>query len=103
MARCRYCVNQRFGGMYRLHLRGRKQEETDRSVAPAHAGLLAIRSPETSVNTISTRRHIPYLLQEEKCSENFSVYMLCYSFHMGLIILGVPGGMCQTSGGCSLC
>jgi hypothetical protein len=24
---CRYCVNRRFGGTYRLHLQGRRQEE----------------------------------------------------------------------------
>jgi hypothetical protein len=46
-------------------------EEQTRSVAPAHAGSLAdfflsstlkmeaIHSSETSVNTISTRRHVP--------------------------------------------
>jgi hypothetical protein len=27
MAPCRNCVNRRFGGRYRLHLQGRKQEE----------------------------------------------------------------------------
>jgi hypothetical protein len=75
VAPCRNCVNRRFGGKYRLHLQGRKQEParagaTDTSVAPALAGSLAdfflsstlkmeaILSSETSVNTISKRRHI---------------------------------------------
>jgi hypothetical protein len=46
VAPCRYCVNRRFGGTYRLHLQGRK-----------------IREQETGMSshllTISTRRHIP--------------------------------------------
>jgi hypothetical protein len=85
VAPCRYCVNRRFEGTYRLHLQGiripqaRNQREqvaadwvTSRKLSlqpPAHAGssladfftlkMEAIRSSETSVNTISTRRHIP--------------------------------------------
>jgi hypothetical protein len=59
-------VNRRFGGMYHLHLQGRKSASQE---PPAHAGpsladfstlkMEAIRSSETSVHTISTRRHIP--------------------------------------------
>jgi hypothetical protein len=62
-------LSRRFGGTYRLHLKGRKIRE--RSLQPpAHAGssladfstlkMEAIRSSETSVkSTSSTRRHIP--------------------------------------------
>jgi hypothetical protein len=65
MAPCRYFVKRRFGGTYHLHL-------TVWLSAPAHARsslavvlffsnlkMEAIRSSETSVNTMSTRRHIP--------------------------------------------
>jgi hypothetical protein len=44
VAPCKSCVNRRFGGTYRLHLRVEKS---------------AIRSSETSVDTRSTRCHIP--------------------------------------------
>jgi hypothetical protein len=75
---CRNCVKRRFGGTYRLHFQGRRQEEIrelclldwTQSVAPAllvHSlisssftlKMEAIRSSETLVNRISTRRHIP--------------------------------------------
>jgi hypothetical protein len=83
VAQCRYCVNRRFGGMYLHHLQGRRKKKIrargpsvcrDISLlAPAHAGssladfllfsstlkMEAIRSSEASVNTKSTRRHIP--------------------------------------------
>jgi hypothetical protein len=62
VAPCRYCVNRRFGGTYRLHLQGSLH-------SPAHAGssladfstlkMEAIRISETSVYTICTLRHIP--------------------------------------------
>jgi hypothetical protein len=63
---CRSCMNRRFGGMYHLHLHGRKI----RDLPPlAHSGssladfsvlkMEAIRSSETSVHKIYTRRHIP--------------------------------------------
>jgi hypothetical protein len=65
VALCRSCVNRRFGGMYRLHLQGRKIREQ----VAAHTGSLltdfstlkmeVIRSSKTSVHTRSTRRHIP--------------------------------------------
>jgi hypothetical protein len=45
VAPCRYFVNRRFGETYRLHLQGIRNPR-------------AIRSSETSVNKISTRRHI---------------------------------------------
>jgi hypothetical protein len=80
------CVNRRFGGTYCLHLQGRKSasgepawaggcrlsaswKQPDSLQPPAHAGsslvdfstlkMEAIRYSETSVHTISTRRHIP--------------------------------------------
>jgi hypothetical protein len=76
VAPCRSCVNRRFGGMYRLHLQGKKIRERGTSVkrcslqtTSVHAGssladfstlmMEEIHSSETSVYTISTRRHIP--------------------------------------------
>jgi hypothetical protein len=70
VAPCKSCVNRRFGGTYRLNLQGRKIRERGGSLQPpVHAGssladfsilkIEAIRSPETSVHTRSTRRHIP--------------------------------------------
>jgi hypothetical protein len=60
---CRSCLNRRFGGTYRLHLQSRKIRRA------AHVGssladfstlkMEAIHSSETSVQTRSTRRHIP--------------------------------------------
>jgi hypothetical protein len=42
VAPCRSCINQRFGGMYRLYLQGRKIPERVTSVSswlkPVHAG-----------------------------------------------------------------
>jgi hypothetical protein len=68
VAPCTSCVNRRFGGTYRLHLQGRKIRENSLQ-PPADAGssiadfsalkMEAIRSSETSVHTICTRRHIP--------------------------------------------
>jgi hypothetical protein len=65
VASCRSCVNERFGGMYRLHLHGRKNRELQ---SPAYAGpsltdfstlkIEAIHSSETSVHTRSTQLHI---------------------------------------------
>jgi hypothetical protein len=65
---CRYFVNRRFGGTYRLHLQGRRnprainQRErvaTRSSWISSTLKMEAIRSSETSVNEIPTRRHIP--------------------------------------------
>jgi hypothetical protein len=63
---CRSCVNRRLGGMYRLHLQGRKIGERGTSVSKwlqladfCTLKMEAIRSFETSVHTRSTRRHIP--------------------------------------------
>jgi hypothetical protein len=63
VALCRYCVNRRFEGTYRLHL------QTADWQPPVHAGssladfstlkMESIRSSRTSVYTISTRPHIP--------------------------------------------
>jgi hypothetical protein len=46
VAPCIYFVKRHSGGMYRLHLQGIRNQE-------------AIRSSETSVNKIYSRRHIP--------------------------------------------
>jgi hypothetical protein len=65
VAQCRYCVNRRFGGTESLHLEGRDKDATCSPWFLARGLLLntlkteAIRSSETSVYTISTRRHIP--------------------------------------------
>jgi hypothetical protein len=37
VALCRNCVNRRFGGMYRLHLQGRRQEEIHERTSRAGA------------------------------------------------------------------
>jgi hypothetical protein len=61
VAPCRFCVNRRFRGKYRLHLQGRKIREGKTSVSmwlqTAVLFLItlkaeAIRSSETSVHTI---------------------------------------------------
>jgi hypothetical protein len=59
VAPIRYCVNRRFGGMYRLHLQNIKIREQGTSVSRWLQLMEAIYSSETSVYTISTRRHIP--------------------------------------------
>jgi hypothetical protein len=38
VAPCRYCVDLRFGGMYRLHLQGRRKKKKTVSEEPARAG-----------------------------------------------------------------
>jgi hypothetical protein len=75
-ASCRSYVNRRSGGMYHLHLQGRKIRQRGTSVdwwlilkLPAHVGfsfasfsnlqMEAIYSSEASVHTRSTRHHIP--------------------------------------------
>jgi hypothetical protein len=71
VAPCRYCVNQRFGETYRLHLQDRKPVSDE----PTRAGgcslqtssladfstlkIEAIGSSEKWVHTRSTRRNIP--------------------------------------------
>jgi hypothetical protein len=80
VAPCRYFVNRRFGGKYRLHFQGmrnplamnqREQVAVDnysysylltvvrRSWISYILKMEAIRSSETSVNKISAWRHIP--------------------------------------------
>jgi Ca2+/Na+ antiporter len=72
VAPCRYCVNRRFGGTYRLHLHGRREKNprarnqreqmlivSTYSLFSSTLKMEAISSSEISVNTISTRRHIP--------------------------------------------
>jgi hypothetical protein len=75
VAPCRSFVNRRFGGIYRLHLQGRKIRERGTNVSrcslqpPAHAGssladfytlkMRPILSSETSVYKKSARHHIP--------------------------------------------
>jgi hypothetical protein len=64
VAPCRSCVNQPFGGKYRLHFQGIKISERGTRVSRRFADFYtlkmeAIRSSESSVNTRSTRRHIP--------------------------------------------
>jgi hypothetical protein len=71
VAPCRFSVNRRFGGTYRLHLQGTKIRERGTSVSMWLLTLVlrsrissstpkteAIRSSETLVYTKSTRRHI---------------------------------------------
>jgi hypothetical protein len=63
VAPCRYCVNLRFGGTYRLHFQGIKYSHLftlfPRSQISYTLKMEAIRSSETSDNKISARRHIP--------------------------------------------
>jgi hypothetical protein len=74
VAPCRFCVNQHFGGMYRLHLQGRKINERGISMSRwqrtesvsrwflmdfSIPKMEAIRYSETSVHTRYTRHHIP--------------------------------------------
>jgi hypothetical protein len=61
-APCRSCVNRRFGGTYLLHIRSRRNPLLTlihRSWISSTPNMEAIRSSETSVNKIPTRRHIP--------------------------------------------
>jgi hypothetical protein len=92
VAPCRACeLNQRFGGRYRLHLRGRKIRERGTSVSRwqprAQAGssladfstlkMEAKRFSETSVQfTRSTRRDIP----EDGILHNFKIIQILLSF-----------------------
>jgi hypothetical protein len=68
---CRYWVNRSLGGTYRLHLQGRRKKKIrERGTSVIRCWqtnfllfstlkMKAIRSSETSVNTLSTLRHIP--------------------------------------------
>jgi hypothetical protein len=59
---CRSCVNRRFSGTCFLHLLARAHAGSSLSDILLFSPTLkmeAIRSSETSVNTISTRHHIP--------------------------------------------
>jgi hypothetical protein len=70
LAPCRYYVNRRFIGTYRLHLQGRRQEQIrerssfSRCNSPLVSTLKmeAIRSSETSVNTKPNGAHPRKLL-----------------------------------------
>jgi hypothetical protein len=99
VAPCRYFVNRRFGGTYRLHLQGRRNPRVmnqreqlavdwvtvrytlltlvHRSWISSTLETEAIRSSETSVNKIPTRRHIPKdgILQQIFL---FSANILCH-------------------------
>jgi bisphosphoglycerate-dependent phosphoglycerate mutase len=97
VAPCRYYVNRRFGGTYRVHLQGRSNSGAlnqleqiavysylltlvYRSWIASTLKVEAIRSSETSVNKIPTRRHIPEdgILQ----GQNYSVELLVMSRYM---------------------
>jgi hypothetical protein len=92
---CSSCVNRRFGGKYRPHLHGASSQKTAFFKVTAVKTYIvffygeathrhirftlkmeAIRSSETSVLTISTRRHIPedVILHSHRC-ENLKSYM----------------------------
>jgi hypothetical protein len=45
VAPCRYCVNRRFGGTYRLHLQGRKIHQQRISVAPIVFKITSLHGP----------------------------------------------------------
>jgi hypothetical protein len=55
---------------------------------------------EVSVRT-SPRKPFPRLIPDS-LENNIHSYF-CYVVAIAVFIQGVPGGMCQTSGGCSLC
>jgi hypothetical protein len=79
---CRYRVNRRFGGTYRLHLQGRKIPERGTSVSRwiqtdfSALKMNVIRSSETSVHRRYIRRHIPEdgILHSHRC-ENLKSYI----------------------------
>jgi hypothetical protein len=87
----RYYLNRRFGGTYQLQ-------------PPAHAGssladfstlnIEAIRSPETSVQTRSTRRHIPEdgILQKSKM---IGQLFLKEPFYYSEVSKTDPNGVCE--------
>jgi hypothetical protein len=95
MAPCRsFELSRRFGGTYRLHLRGRKIRERGTSVSRwlqifFTLNMEAIRSSETSVHfTRSTRRHIPedgilhsHRSENLKSSNLFYTTGVCFDQH----------------------
>jgi hypothetical protein len=103
VARCRSCVNRRFGVTYCLHLQSRKIRERgnqlEQVAEPIQAGssltdlftlkMEALRSSETSDHTRSTRRHIPEdgILHSHRC-ENLKYYNDNVSFRV-MLYLGV--------------
>jgi hypothetical protein len=58
VASYRYFVNRRFGGTYCLHLQGIRNPRAMNQREQAAVDCCLVSS-ETSVNKISTRRHIP--------------------------------------------
>jgi hypothetical protein len=80
VALCRYCVNQRFGWTYRLHLQGRKICERGTNLSRS----------ETSVHTRYTRCHI----QEDSMVQNMDVF-LCENVFSFSNLLQTENGMLQ--------
>jgi hypothetical protein len=121
VAPCRY-FNRRFGGTYRLHLQGirnpRAMNQRDLVVVagclwlalslqiPAHAGsslvisftpkIEAIRSSETSINKISTWRHIPEdgILHSHR-RENLISYIVYFFIFYDLMMMSVAQSICR--------
>jgi hypothetical protein len=126
VAQCSSCVNRRFGGTYRLHLKGRKISErgtntsrwlkkkmsADYLYPPAHVGssladfstlkFEAIHSSKTSVHTRSTRRHIPEdgILHSHHC-ENLKSYILILFSHHRLQSSHFPSSFSDENTACS--
>jgi hypothetical protein len=89
VALCRYCVNGRFGGTYRLHLQGRKIRDRRISVS-RWLQTAATCSSETSVHTRSTQSHIPEdgILHSHSCE---SLKSEIYTFTMHTISILLTG------------
>jgi hypothetical protein len=68
---CRYFVNRRFRGMYRLHL----QDIRNPRAMNQREQVAVDYSSETSVNKISTLRHIPEDILHSHHPENLKSYM----------------------------
>jgi hypothetical protein len=83
VALCRSWVNRRFGGKYRLHFQGKKNQPPADADSPlADFSTLktgALCSSEMSVNPGSTQRHIPKddILHSHRCE-----YLKSYSWKL---------------------
>jgi hypothetical protein len=82
VALCRFWVNQRFGGTYRLRLQGRKIRDRGTSVSRylqtdfSTLKMEVIHSSETSVNQGSTQRRIPEdIFHSHRCA-NLKIYKM---------------------------
>jgi hypothetical protein len=75
VAMCRPCVNRRFGGIYRLHLQGRKIHERETSVSRWLQTELSLQPPAIKETYLHMKRSASHGLLTEFISMVYTIVL----------------------------